>query len=135
MHQKDIEVTPALREYIDQKIVRSAEQLLNKRQNMSDVPLLDIEVERTTQHHQKGMVYRVGVKVVYEGKSIRTEATHEEVHAACDLVEDEMKRKIIAQKSRGFSLLKRGARRAKQYLRFHPSAWFSRGKRERNEGM
>ena len=132
IRQKDLEITPALREYIEQKVVRPAEKLL-KRDEQKGTPLLDIEVARTTHHHKKGEVYRVSVSLTLGKKLIRAEVENENVHAACDLVEDELKRVITSYKSRAFSMFKRMARRLKRELRFDRAARFFQKGRIRDE--
>ncbi len=133
IRQKDIEMTDALREYVDMKIVRPVEQLL-KRSGSSDVPMLDIEVARTTQHHHKGEVYRASATLSLGAKTIRASAEDSDIHAACDALEDELKREISHYKTSSFSMVKRLGRRTKQMMRINPAAWFRRGKRDWHEG-
>ncbi|TSC78509.1 MAG: ribosomal subunit interface protein [Parcubacteria group bacterium Gr01-1014_33] len=133
IRQKDIEITPALHEYIKQKIVRPVEKFL-KREEREGTPLLDIEVARTTRHHKKGEVYRVSVSLTLGKKLIRAEVENEDVHAACDVIEDELKRKITSYKTRAFSMFKRMARRVKKELRFDRAARLFRKGRDWHEG-
>ena len=133
IRQKDIEITSSLREYLNMKIVRPVEKLL-KRTDASQDPVLDIEVSRTTRHHHKGEVYRVSATLGLGGKTIRASAEESEAHAACDILEDELKREITHFKTSSLSMAKRLGRRAKQFLRVNPAAWFRRGKRDWHEG-
>ncbi|MEK7098948.1 MAG: ribosome-associated translation inhibitor RaiA [Patescibacteria group bacterium] len=116
MRQRNFDITPSFREYVEQKIVRPAEHLLAS-DRQEDLPLFDIEVERTTRHHRKGQVYRVVVNITLGRKLLRAEATDEDPRAACDLVEEELKREIRSFKTKSRTLVKRGARRAKDVLR------------------
>lgn len=133
IRQKDVKVTDALRDYIERKIVHPAEKRLEGEGNYGEA-LMDIAVIRTTHHHHKGPVYAVSASITVKDGLIRAEATGEDVHAACDALEEELKREIVARKGKSLSLVKRGARAAKQYLRINPAAWFSRGTRVRGEG-
>ena len=133
IRQKDIEITPTLHEYIEQKIVQSVGKFL-KHEGEKGMPLLDIEVARTTHHHKKGQVYRVSATLTMGKKLIRAEVEEEEVHAACDLLEDELKREITSYKSKSFSVFKRFARRIKKELRFDKAARLFRKGRIRDEG-
>ncbi|MDP3772430.1 MAG: HPF/RaiA family ribosome-associated protein [bacterium] len=135
IRQKDLEMTPSLAEYIEQKIVRPVRKHLRQHGEASDGVLLDLEVGRTTHHHHKGLVYRASAGLtLQDGKNFRVEAVETDIRVACDAVGDELTREIVHHKGRTLSLLKRSGRRAKQYLRIDPVAWFSRGKRERDEG-
>ena len=127
-----MEMTPALREYAEQKIARPVQKRL-KRLALSDTPILDIEISRITHHHQKGLVYAATATLALGKQVIRAEAAEVDAHAACDALADELTREIVAYKTRSRSLFLRGARRAKQYLRTSPLAWFRRGTRERDE--
>lgn len=125
IRQKDLEMTDSLREYIDRKVVFPVRKRL-KRLAQLDAATLDIEASRITHHHHKGMVYAVSASLAMANKLIRAEAADEEIHAACDALKDELTREIVAYKTKSRSILRRGARKAKQYLRFSPGAWFWR---------
>ncbi len=133
IRQKNLELTDALREYIGRKIVRPVEKLLT-RAGPGDAVILDIEVARTTHHHHKGMVYAVSASLAVGGKMIRAQAVDQEVHAACDALEDELTRELVGYKGRALSLLKRGARRIKKELHFARAARLFRTGRIRDEG-
>ncbi len=126
-------MTDSLREYLDAKIVRPVEKLL-KRVDSGDAVMLDVEVARTTQHHHKGEVYRASATVTFRGKTIRASAEDSDIHAACDTLEDELKREISRHRTSALSMLKRMGRRTKQMIRVNPAAWFRRGKRDWHEG-
>lgn len=133
IRQKDMEIAPALREYAEQKIVRPIQKRLAELA-VADAPVLDIEISRITHHHNKGLVYAATATLSFGKQVIRAEAAQTEAHAACDMLADEITREIVHYKTKSQSLMRRGARRAKQYLRINPAAWFSRGARERDEG-
>lgn len=133
IRQKNLELTAPLREYIEMKIVRTVERML-KDASASELPILDVEVERTTNHHRKGMVYRIGVNLSLGGQVLRAEALDEDVRAACDIVEEDLSRKILRLKGRKMSIMKRFARAAKKAMRFDSAARFWRKGRIREEG-
>ena len=133
IRQKDIEGADSMREYIERKIVHPVQKRL-KRLALSDMPILDIEISRITHHHHKGLVYAATATLVMGKKSIRAEATDMDMHAACDVLADELTREIVGYKTRQRSVFLRGARKAKQYISINPAAWFRRGSSERDEG-
>jgi ribosomal subunit interface protein len=116
LRQKNFKITPAFCAYIEQKIVRPAARLLPGNQE-GDLPLFDIDVERTTGHHRKGRVYRVAANITLGRKVISAEATDENPHAACDLLEEELKREIRGYKTKSRTLAHRGAQKVKGALR------------------
>ena len=133
IRQKNIEVTPALREYIEEKIIRSAEKFLNQ-QSTTDLPIMDIDVERTTMHHRKGDVYKVTANLKIGGRFFHAQAHGGDVRAACDLLEAELEREMYAKKNKVIAVFRRGARAFKKSMRFDPAARFWRKGRIRDEG-
>ncbi len=133
IRQKDFEITPALRQYIEERVLNPVARFV-KNIPVPDLPILDLEIGRWTRHHKKGDVYHVAASLALNGKLIRVEAENEDVHAACDEVEEQLKQEITSYKSRAFSLLKRGARAAKKMLRLDAAARFFRRGRIRDEG-
>lgn len=133
IRHKDIEITDSLREYVDAKIVRPVGKLF-RRVDSDDAVMLDVEVARTTQHHHKGEVYRASATVAFGGKAIRASTEDSDIHAACDALEDELKREISRHRTSALSMLKRMGRRTKQMIRVNPAAWLRRGKRNWHEG-
>ena len=133
IRQKNIEVTPALREYIEEKIIRVAEKFLQALAS-TDLPILDVEVERMSAHHRKGDVYRVAAKLCGGNQCFYATARHGDVRAACDLLEEELEREMYGRKNRITAMFRRGARVFKKNMRLDPSARFWRKGRIRDEG-
>ncbi len=133
IRKKGLDLTDTLREYIERKIVQPVQKRLQGL-DKTDSPILDIEVARTTHHHHKGMVYSVSASLTLKDKPIRAEAVDTDIHAACDALENELTREIVAYKGKALALLKRMARRAKKDLHFATAARLFRKGRIRNEG-
>ena len=133
IRQKNIEVTPALREYIEEKIIRVAEKFLQALAS-TDLPILDVEVERMSAHHRKGDVYRVAAKLCGGNQCFYATARHGDVRAACDLLEEELEREMYGRKNKITALFRRGARVFKKNMRLDPAARFWRKGRIRDEG-
>ncbi|MDP3769934.1 MAG: ribosome-associated translation inhibitor RaiA [bacterium] len=133
IRQKNLEVTPALREYIEEKIIRTAEKFLQERAS-TDLPMLDVEVERTTTHHRKGDVFRMAAKLCVGTQCFYANAHGADIRAACDILEEELEREIYGHKNKIASLFRRGARIFKKNMRFDPAARFFRKGRIRDEG-
>ena len=83
--KKTLDVTPALEEYIEDKI-RPLEKFLQQFEKDGAVQMR-LEVSRTTRHHNKGEeVYEAVANLELPGKTLRGEATASDVHIAIDEV-------------------------------------------------
>ncbi len=121
IRQKDLEITPSLQEYIERKIVQPVGKFL-KRNVATDLPVLDIEVGRTTRHHHKGNVFHASATLTIGRRVIRADATDADIHAACDTLENELKREIDTFRSKASAVQKRAARAIKQQVRYTKAA-------------
>jgi len=133
IRQKNIVITEPLRRYIEMKLVQPIRKLL-RRETAGVLPLLEIECARSGRHHRKGKVYHFEANLSLDGKLLRAEVDEEDARVACDLLEEELEREILAYKSRLRALEKRGARRLKKDMRLDPAARFYRKGRMREEG-
>lgn len=133
IRQKNLEITPALNNYIETKILRPLRRLLESRKN-SELPTLEIEIGRSTRHHQKGNIYYVSATLSLAGKTIQAKSDAEDIYRACDFLAKELKKEFISYKSKSRALDKRGARKVKKDLRLDPAARMYRKGRILNEG-
>ncbi len=100
----------------------------------TDLPITEIEVERTTAHHRKGEVYRVAVKLCGGKLCFYANAQNVDIRAACDDAQEELEREMYGKKNRVTAMFRRGARVFKKSMRFDPAARFWRKGRIRDEG-
>ena len=133
IRQKNLEITPALRVYIESKLLKPV-RLLLKNLASSDLPVLDLEFGRITRHHRKGKVFQAEANLSLGAVLLHAEVDAEDIRTACDLLREELEREIMTCKSRARALERRGGRRAKKDLRFDPAARLYRKGRIRNEG-
>ena len=133
IRQKNIEITPALHTYIESKILRPVKKNI---QGIvaGELPVLDLEFGRTSNHHHKGKVYHVAASLTFGKKLLRAEVDAEDMRSACDFLEAELGREIVSFKSRRRAIDRRGSRRVKKDLRFDPAARVYRRGRIRDEG-
>lgn len=118
IRSKNLEVTSSLREYIQKKLITPVEKLLHG----AEFPILDIEVSRTTRHHQKGKVYHVEVNLSLGKKMMRAEMDGEDPRSLCDIVREEIKGEVIHLHGKKESLNRKKARLIKNQTRFTKSA-------------
>ncbi len=87
-----IDLTPALRAYIEEKIGSVAKFI--KRWDDTGAVEARVEVARTTKHHHKGDVFYAEVNVHLPGKVVRAEGTDADMRAAIDRVRDTLRREV-----------------------------------------
>jgi len=86
---KNITLTDPLREYIDEKI-GSLEKFLQGVEPL----IIEVEVGKTSKHHNKGDVFRAEVQIEIPGKLLRAEAVKDDIRKAIVAVKDNLKVQI-----------------------------------------
>jgi ribosomal subunit interface protein len=96
---RDLDLTPALKEWIDEKI-GSLDKFMTRFEEQGDV-LCEVEVSRASKHHHKGDVFYAEAQIMLPGRRIR--ATHQDFDArvALDKVRDTLHREILKYKEAG----------------------------------
>ena len=95
---KNLDLTPALQEWVDEKI-GSLDVLLGKYENQGAV-LCEVEVSRTTMHHNKGEVFHAEVNLHLPNKLLRAGVEHADIRTALDIVRDMLHRDIEKYKEK-----------------------------------
>ena len=116
INAKNIELTPTLEVHIEEKFTSHIRRLVEKKNDV-DLPLLHLEVGRSTRHHKKGNVYYAEANLNLGKTVFYAKAEHGDVYAACDSLRDEMEREIKEFSGRRQALQKRGARMAKEEMK------------------
>ncbi len=92
----NVELTDYLLKLIDQKI-KKIEKLLPENPDL----IIDVELEKTTRHHQKGDIFRVEVQVeVPGGKMLRAVSKKEDFRSALTDVREELEVQIKKHKEK-----------------------------------
>lgn len=79
--------------------------------------ICDVELEKLSEHHA-GPIYRAEVNLKIGGTLLRAEATAEHMEDAIDQMKNELKRELGDVSGKRASLIKRGARKIKEMMRF-----------------
>ncbi len=108
----NMEVSGAIDSYIRKKC-EAFQKLLT---NVSGSRLY-IEVEKTTDHHRHGDVFRAEFNLELSGDQLRAEAVSQDVYAATDEVKDDLLEKIKSRKDKRLTLFKRGHQKIKDFIR------------------
>lgn len=110
-----MQLTSAIESYIDEKIA-SIEKFAIPHDE-EDL-FVEVEVGKTTNHHEHGDVFRAEANVHVRGKDFRATAEKSDLYAAIDAVKDELVRELNSYKGKERSLARKGAAMLKDLLRF-----------------
>ncbi|MFZ3073553.1 MAG: ribosome-associated translation inhibitor RaiA [Minisyncoccales bacterium] len=95
---KNIEMTPSLREFVEEKI-GSLEKYFDLLQEVDDPSLVSkieavVEVGRTTLHHRKGDICRAEVLLAFHRNKLRAAKSADDLEKAIVEVRDDLQRQI-----------------------------------------
>lgn len=108
-----IDLTRAIERHIEEK-VNSLDKFIDSNDESA---YAKVEVEKTTNHHQKGEVFRAEINLHIAGADFRAESTAEDLYNAIDEVRDEMSKEVRRHKGKKEAKWKQGARAIKRLLR------------------
>jgi len=92
---KNLDLTPAIKGYVQEKM-----DMLEKYLGNTQVVNCDFEVEKTTNHHLKGNIFRAEANLEVPGELLRVEKEEVELFKAIDKVKDHMTRSIERYKEK-----------------------------------
>ena len=109
----DITIAPQIREYLDKKL-----QSMGKLIELDDAAvILDVELGRTTRHHQTGDIFFAEINI-FRGKEVfRAVADRPDIMSAIDAMRDAIARELSSSKDKQVSLIRRSGLLAKTILR------------------
>lgn len=93
IHARGIELTPAIKQYVEEKM-QSLEKYLESIQHM------DVEVGRADGHQHKGDVYECKAVVQIGGEVMKIERDAEDLYKAIDKVKDHLRVEMSDWKKR-----------------------------------
>lgn len=103
-----ITLTPAISDYTSKRLEK-IDLLL---QNDPSVQC-DIELAKTTGHHNKGDIFKAEIHIVGANKNIYVSAEKDDLYTAIDIVRDEVVNKLSSEKGKRVSMLRRGGAKMK----------------------
>lgn len=106
-------LTPPLKEFIEEKLVAS----LNKFLHDDQTPILDIELELTTKHHQKGDVWRAEANLTLGRKLLRAEQRGEDPYEVINILKEEITREVRRFREKKKTRERKGGRLLKKIIR------------------
>ena len=90
----NIEMTDAIKAYVEEKFLGLAKFTTN----YEPAATADIEIGKTSEHHQKGEIYRCEVTMQIPGDLLRVDVTAEDLYAAIDKAKDLLKEQLAEKK-------------------------------------
>jgi len=142
---KNIELTPALKELIEEKInsLERFSEIFQKEKYYDHFfgkgkPRVEawVEVGKETRHHKKGPYFFAECQMRFPKKSLRSEAFADDLRQAITEVKDELQRQLKEYKEKiPKSLTRRRQRVLKKELKLDKGARFYRKGRIREEGI
>lgn len=113
----NIEFTSSIKDYVERRI-NGLEKFIHH--IIDNSVQAWVEIGKTTRHHQTGDVFRAEIQIHMPryARSVRAEATCDDLRAAIDKAHDEIKLELEKIKGRKMSLTRRGARLFKRLIPF-----------------
>jgi len=108
---KDVQLSFAMEDYLDKKLA-SLEKFIGDVN--PELAMAEIEIGRTTRHHQTGDIFRAEINLSIGGKLFRAESEMDDLYAAIDEVRDDLEREIKKFKTKKETIFIRGARSLKK---------------------
>jgi ribosomal subunit interface protein len=108
----NISLTDAISEYTSKRMAAIADLLKD-----DTTVKCDVELGRTTNHHNKGDIFRAEIHIVGKGRDHYASSEEEDLYKAIDMVRDEMLREVRSSKEKKLSLIRRSGAKIKNFLR------------------
>ena len=91
-----IEMTDAIRQYVDERMLTIAKLV----DGYDDGAIAEVEVGKSTQHHNKGPYMRAEINLTFLGNLFRSTEEREDLYEAIDVSKDEVRRQLVEHKDR-----------------------------------
>lgn len=108
IHGTGIELTPAMKQYAEEKIGGLTKFFENIRQ-------ADIDIGIRTHHHNKGKIFYAEANLHVPGELVRVEKDSEDLYKAIDKVKDHLKVDLEKRKEKMRQKDKKSLREQKEY--------------------
>jgi putative sigma-54 modulation protein len=107
-----ITLTPAISEYTNKRLDKIQSLLAN-----DPSAICDIELAKTTGHHNKGEIFRAEIHIVGAGKNVYASTEESDLYAAIDIVRDQVISELTSEKGKRLKILRRGGAKVKNIIR------------------
>jgi len=124
--ESHIEVTPEVMRGVRAKLLKLGPWL----RKLGTAVRVEVELEKTTKHHRKGMIYRAEINLTVPKKLLRAEAYGEEILVAMEKAYKEVEREIEKYKMSKEEKSYREGRFMKKKNQMTSLAWRGNGREE-----
>ena len=107
----NLEKTEAIQSYL-LKRVNSLNKFISE-----NSALCEVELEKTTNHHKGGDIFRAEINLAVGGKQFRSVSEKEDLYAAIDVAKDDLVRELQANKDKKVSMVRRGGAKVKNMIK------------------
>ncbi|MBP6858412.1 MAG: ribosome-associated translation inhibitor RaiA [Candidatus Pacebacteria bacterium] len=108
----NISLTDAIAEYV-QKRMEKIEKLVGDDTSVQ----CDIELARTTAHHNKGDIFKAEIHIVGTGLNIYKSSEKEDLYAAVDEMRDGVLRELKSHRQKNMSHIRKGGAAVKNMMK------------------
>lgn len=108
----NIELTEAIRDYAEKKV-----DTLNKFIDKEKEVLAEIEVGKTTNHQNKGEIFRAEINLQIEHKQFRAVSETTDLYSAIDEMRDQIVREVKNDKNKSRALFRKGHQKVKDIMK------------------
>lgn len=105
-------LTPDVQSYLDKKLEKIGEAA----EQYQDETILRVEVGKSTDHHQKGDVFRAEIQAHINGRDHRSVSETEDIFTAIDEAKDTFLREMLRDKEKQETLVRKGGRKLKSMI-------------------
>ena len=108
----NVTLSPHISNYVEKRIKKVSKFL-----KFDDSVQCDMELARTTSHHNKGDVFRAEIHLVGANKNIYASSEKDDLYSAIDEVQNEVMRELSNKKEKRLSLIRRGGSQIKSIVK------------------
>lgn len=108
----NMDLTDAISDYVNKRL-ETIEKFVKKDEEIKGY----VEVGKTTNHHNKGDIFKAEFDIEIKGENYFTVSEKEDLYSAIDEAKNEVVSKIIHNRDRKKTLFKRGAISVKKMLK------------------
>ncbi|HEY4495773.1 MAG TPA: ribosome-associated translation inhibitor RaiA [Candidatus Paceibacterota bacterium] len=109
----NLSVSPDINDYLNEKL-KSVVKLIDQ---SDETAMFDIELGRTTRHHQTGDIFRAEINLHQKGGVRRAVSESGDIFSAIDLVKDQILDELRGSKGKRLRFIRKSGRQVKEWLR------------------
>ena len=118
----NIRLTLELSDYLNKRL-EGFEKLTS---HYSEATIVDVEIGRTTKHHQTGDIYRAEINVHIGHKSFRAVQETGDLYTSIDAARGQMLEELRSNKEKRLSLVRHGSQKIKAFIK--GMRWWGKGR-------